>query len=653
MNDVTTEPLTQPTENEDENSLVITYEERGDRNIVRRSNQLVQLTRNNLTVSQQRLMLHIFAMIKPEDTELPTYEMSIYDFLSISGLDTKSGAMYRLVKKNIEELANAPVQWINQPGTENMETFRWIDKVKINRATGRMVLILDKALKPYLIQLKSLYTTLDIRYTSLMRSNYSVRIYELCKSQQNLYLRYKSQGKPLVWKVETLYEQLSYPSPKWGEFRRNALELAKREINGKTDIIFDYEPYAKRGKKVLSLQITIEPVSDDEAKEKLLFINDTVEKRAKKKIRAESENADVNGDDVGTVITLDYVSAPDTSIPYYYGKDKDALRHELDVKAKIDVLTQELSAEENNAVIVILDLIAAACCTWKSEKEMKDGGNVEMFNILNNVILEADGLESWLRGVASRYATHIIPESQSKKFPIPYLTKAIIEDLKNYRIYVFKKASTLTSIPPLVHDATYNESSETEAEETINQIENQDEIDEFVPSARAVKHEIYPEDADTRRSIERAIRDCINEEEILSELTTQGQREAYNDIIKHVAYLCRRNRAGKDDGAMMGKANMSFIRPLNSVLKKYGSLNLIVSVLAKKLDYDTFWDETAKNPNIKNPQAFFKYQVEQGILYPEMTIREFQSKEKKFSENTSKAPDLFNRDWNMAFDEDI
>ena len=43
--------------------FVVTFEERGDQTIVRKSNDLVQMTRNNLTLSQQRLMLHIFSMI--------------------------------------------------------------------------------------------------------------------------------------------------------------------------------------------------------------------------------------------------------------------------------------------------------------------------------------------------------------------------------------------------------------------------------------------------------------------------------------------------------------------------------------------------------------------------------------------------------------
>ncbi len=82
----------------------------GDQTIVRKSNDLVQMTRNNLTLSQQRLMLHIFSMIKPEDTDLPSYELSIYDFIKMTGMDPHSGALYKQVRKNIEELANAPIQ---------------------------------------------------------------------------------------------------------------------------------------------------------------------------------------------------------------------------------------------------------------------------------------------------------------------------------------------------------------------------------------------------------------------------------------------------------------------------------------------------------------------------------------------------------------
>ena len=59
---------------------------------------------------------------------------------------------------------------------------RWIDKVRIDEGRARMTITLDPVLKPHLVQLKTLYTTMDVTYTMLMRSTYSIRIYELCKS---------------------------------------------------------------------------------------------------------------------------------------------------------------------------------------------------------------------------------------------------------------------------------------------------------------------------------------------------------------------------------------------------------------------------------------------------------------------------------------
>lgn len=78
---------------------VATYSGRGNQTIVRKSNDLIQNAMYSLSLSQQKLMLHIFAMIKPSDTELPRYEMSIYEFLKLCGVDPHNGSMYKQVKK--------------------------------------------------------------------------------------------------------------------------------------------------------------------------------------------------------------------------------------------------------------------------------------------------------------------------------------------------------------------------------------------------------------------------------------------------------------------------------------------------------------------------------------------------------------------------
>ena len=612
---------------EKKDNLIVTFEERGNQTIVRKSNDLVQLTRNNLTLSQQRLMLHIFSMIKPEDTELPSYELSVYDFIKLSGMNPHSGALYKQVRRNIEELANAPVQWIKNSGTTTVETFRWINKVRIDEKKARMTITLDPVLKPHLVQLKTLYTTMDITYTMNMRSTYSIRIYELCKSYQNLYLKKKYDGEALIWNLNMLYEQLSYTANSWSGFRRFALDKAKSEINGHTDIVFDYEVNEKKGQKVLSLAVTIEPEDEEVARENLEKINKRANRKSKKRKALVLDDKDT---DDQTLITFDYVSAPETSIPYSFGKDRASLKKEIEVKARLEQLRKELSPQEYNAVLLILDVLATACCTIRPGDQAEDGGNVEVFGRMNAIILDCGGLTQWLRGVAPRYAEEIIPAAQSKKAPVPYLTKILLEDMDNYRVYIFKAGSTAQTVPTDEKAQMY-EAEFAEADE-----DNQ-----------PLTGHLTPEDAQTKKQMEDALRIAAKEETLLPMLSS-GQQDAYNDIVKLAAYFCRRNQKGKDDGMMSGKANMQFVNSLNAVIDKYGSLELLFATLAKKLDYDVFWKECAKSNRIKNAQGLFQTIVEKGLLFPEMVIREGQTHQ---PEKEAKAESWAGGGWADAFEE--
>ena len=612
---------------EEKDNLIVTFEERGNQTIVRKSNDLVQLTRNNLTLSQQRLMLHIFSMIKPEDTELPSYELSVYDFIKLSGMNPHSGALYKQVRRNIEELANAPVQWIKNSGTTTVETFRWINKVRIDEKKARMTITLDPVLKPHLVQLKTLYTTMDITYTMNMRSTYSIRIYELCKSYQNLYIKKKLDGESLIWDLNMLYEQLSYTANSWSGFRRFALDKAKSEINGHTDIVFDYDVYEKKGQKVLSLAVTIEPEDEKIARENLEKINKRAGRKTKKRKTPVIDDMDTEDQ---TLITFDYVSAPETSIPYSFGKDRAKLKKEIEIKARLEQLQEELSPAEYNAVMLILDILATACCTIRPGDQVEDGGNVEVFGRMNAIILDCGGLTQWLRGVAPRYAREIIPAAQSKKSPVPYLTKILMEDMDNYRIYIFKAGSAAQAAPvdesPKIYEAEFTE-AETES---------------VSPAGK-----LTTADAQTKKHMEHALRTAANEENILAILSS-GQQDAYQDIVKLTAYFCRRNQKGKDDGMISGKANMQFINALNGVLEKYGSLEPLFASLAKKLDYDVFWKECAKSNRIKNAQGLFQAIVEKGLLFPEMVIREAQTEQ---PESPARGESWAGGGWADAFEE--
>lgn len=607
---------------------VATYSGRGSQTIVRKSNDLIQNAMSTLTLSQQKLMLHIFAMIKPSDTELPRYEMSIYEFLKLCGVDPHNGSMYAQVRNNIDAIANAKVQWIRLAGTQKITMFRWLSGATIDEGTGKIVLTLDQALKPHLIQLKEFYTTMNITYTLPMKSQYSLKIYELCKSYQNLYLTKKQKGEPLVWNIETLKKQVDCNATNWAHVRRTVLDKAKSEINGHTDIYFDYEVYEKDRQRVIAVAVTIEPVDKQVADDKLNEITKSMssKSRGKKKLTpAETGSLD----DDPSILTLEYVSVPETTIPYSYGATPDLLRQELEVKAELDKLNRELTADEMEAVHTMIGAMVKMAGTPRGNDKMIDGGNAHFFQTVNNVIDNCGGLRRWFEGAAARYATWVIPVARTKSAPLPYLSKAILDDLENYRMYV------TSGVPePLGgYDA---------APEQPDIVETTD----FVETDAEPVNQLVPEDAATKKQVTAALLRYIDRDALSARLTT-GQMEAFDDILQMTAYFCRRNVKGKDDGMMEGKANMQFLSALNKVIARYESLTPLYEALAVMMDYDTYWKDLMKNPKIKNPKLVFQSEVERALLMPAAVIGEYTARK---AQNDPRAVHK-EYDWVKAFEE--
>lgn len=601
-----------PRTNDEALTPVATYSARGNQTIVRKSNDLIQNAMYSLTLSQQKLMLHIFAMIKPSDTELPRYEMSIYEFLKLCGVDPHNGSMYKQVKKNIEDIANAKVQWIRLAGTQKITMFRWLSSATIDEGTGKIVLTLDQSLKPHLIQLKEFYTTMNITYTLPMKSQYSIKIYELCKSYQNLYLEKKKKGEPLVWSIETLKKQVDCNASNWAHVRRTVLDKAKSEINGKTDILFDYAVYEKDRQRVIAISVTIEPVDKQVADQKLNEITKLRSKRLRKKTTALEVAETGTLDDDPNILTLDYVSVPETTIPYSYGATPDLMAQELGVKAELDKLALVLAPEELDAVHVIIDAMVRMAGT-PSDK-MIDGGNAVFFQTVNNVIDNCKGLRRWFEGVASRYAAKVIPTARTKRAPMPYLYKSIMNDLEDYRLYVA--------------GIGVEELRDEDAESTENQappVPDLLEADFVEAEPDAAPAQLTSEDAATKKAMIAALEKFSDYENLKARLSS-GQQEALEDIVQMTAYFCRRNVKGKDDGMIEGKANMQFVGSLNRVIARYGDLSPLFEALAVTMDYDTYWKELMKNPRIKNPKLVFQTEIEKALLMPAAVLGEFRAR---------------------------
>lgn len=207
-------------------------------NVVK-SNILIQKTRYCLSVQEQKVVLYLISKIKPEDTGLQEYIFDIKDFCKIVGVDYDNGKNYQNVKSTIKNLADRSF-WITlEDGTETL--LRWIERPYINKGSGIIRIKMDELMMPYLIGLKKHFTQYNLYFILAMRSQYSVRLYELLKSYQNC--------SKWTFDIEDLKKKLNADNyDRWFNFNKKVLSVALKEIELYTDLDIKFD-LIKKGRK--------------------------------------------------------------------------------------------------------------------------------------------------------------------------------------------------------------------------------------------------------------------------------------------------------------------------------------------------------------------------------------------------------------------
>ena len=216
-------------------------------------NDLIQKSRYELSLQEHRIILYLISKIKPDDKIFHEYTFKIKDFCEVCGMDETSGKNYALLKQTMDNLTDKK-NWIilkDQNGGEWETTLRWIEKVAINKKSGIIKIRIDSDMTPYLLKLKRKFTSYSLYFTLAMKSKYSIRLYELLKSYENL-IEYE-------FEIENLKILLSAEKYKlFGNFQDKVLSIAKREINDYSDILISYE-LEKQGRKFHKIKFLINP----------------------------------------------------------------------------------------------------------------------------------------------------------------------------------------------------------------------------------------------------------------------------------------------------------------------------------------------------------------------------------------------------------
>lgn len=214
--------------------------------IVTQSNQLIE-TRQNLTLQEKRIVLTLVSLIQPDEDNFRIHRIKVKDLADILGIDERN--FYKKVEGVINSLQKKSVTIDSPTSTLNIN---WLSSSEYFKGKGYVELEFSEKLRPYLLELKKQFTPFKLRNILRLRSDYSIRVYELLKQYQSL--------KERTFTIEELRYQLYIPKDKYklyGHLKEKVIKKAQTELQEKTDLSFVFKE-KKNGNKVIGIKFFIE-----------------------------------------------------------------------------------------------------------------------------------------------------------------------------------------------------------------------------------------------------------------------------------------------------------------------------------------------------------------------------------------------------------
>lgn len=229
--------------------------------IVTKSNKLITCN-YDLSLQEQKIILTLASMVQPQDTEFKEYEFKIKDFIKLLGVQGQN--KYTELPKITKELKKKVFEI--REGTDILQV-SWLGGVRYKTKEGILILKLDSGLKPYMLEIKELYISYKLDNILSLKSKYSIRIYEILKS--NLFKKY------IEIELEEIKKMFGIKGKSYNVYQnlKNKIILqAQKELNEKTDISFEFEEI-KTGRKVTSLKFYIKSNKPKVSSKPLLIPN--------------------------------------------------------------------------------------------------------------------------------------------------------------------------------------------------------------------------------------------------------------------------------------------------------------------------------------------------------------------------------------------
>jgi plasmid replication initiation protein len=225
---------------------------KGGELICRRPESIIE-ARFSLTKRQNDILDMVFASIE-EDNKLQ-YEIDLARYGQLYNIKDKSN-IYRDLKKAVESFEGkgfSITKKINEK-KENRIYFSWFSNIQYLDGESKIIVELGQTLKELMLSAKK-DCFYQIKYPLNFHNIYSKRLYYYLKSYEN------SNKNNTGWRIDNLDElrnKLECPKTyeRYADFKRFVLKPAYEEINGSSDISFEYEETKIKG-KVTTLKFNI------------------------------------------------------------------------------------------------------------------------------------------------------------------------------------------------------------------------------------------------------------------------------------------------------------------------------------------------------------------------------------------------------------
>ena len=235
--------------------------------IIKKPENLVK-ARYKLSPLAIKFLSTIIANLKRSDDVNEEYVIRVQDFKELTGQKTKR--IYELIEEALEDLLKNPLKIpLDKEQTKFLMT-NWVSSAIYD--AGQVSFLIDKRLKPFLLEVKEKFLKYRLENILPLRSSYSIRLYEILKDWLELNKRYGNQAEKII-KVDELREMLEVPkSYRYNDIKRQILNKTQQELKKHTDIEFEFEEI-KTGRKVTHIKFKIIDKSQEKKDTQLKEIN--------------------------------------------------------------------------------------------------------------------------------------------------------------------------------------------------------------------------------------------------------------------------------------------------------------------------------------------------------------------------------------------